>query len=173
MKEAEELRVGVRKGMMWFGRERLAESAYENAVAEMKKPQPNRQSGAVAPELRDQPQPEIPRSDRAERKDHRQTGNGRGQLGDPRVCTPTDHGRDGNPDGAHGPPTICRAMTSNRRPRPPPPQAPPDRRLPSQRPGCPSPPRRPGRRRPRPRGHRLPAMAELLPSRSRPFHRAR
>jgi type IV pilus assembly protein PilQ len=41
MKEAEELRVGVRKGMMWFGRERLAESAYENAVAEMKKPQPN------------------------------------------------------------------------------------------------------------------------------------
>jgi type IV pilus assembly protein PilQ len=41
MKDAEKLRVGVRKGMMWFGRERLAESAYENAVAEMNKPHPN------------------------------------------------------------------------------------------------------------------------------------
>ncbi len=41
MKELEQLRVGVRKGMMWFGRERLAESAYEDAVAEMKKPHPD------------------------------------------------------------------------------------------------------------------------------------
>ncbi|HEY1922221.1 MAG TPA: hypothetical protein VGG44_05605 [Tepidisphaeraceae bacterium] len=41
MKDLEKLRVGVRKGMMWFGRERLAESAYENAVAEMNKPKPN------------------------------------------------------------------------------------------------------------------------------------
>jgi type IV pilus assembly protein PilQ len=41
LKDAETLRVGVRKGMMWFGRERLAESAYENAVAEMNKPVPD------------------------------------------------------------------------------------------------------------------------------------
>jgi type IV pilus assembly protein PilQ len=41
MKEAEKERVGVRKGMMWFGRERLAETAYENAVAEMSKPAPD------------------------------------------------------------------------------------------------------------------------------------
>jgi type IV pilus assembly protein PilQ len=41
LKEAEKLRLGVRKGMMWFGRERLAESAYEEAVAEMNKPKPN------------------------------------------------------------------------------------------------------------------------------------
>ncbi len=41
MKDAEKLRVGVRKGMMWFGRERLAESDYEYAVAEMNKPRPN------------------------------------------------------------------------------------------------------------------------------------
>jgi type IV pilus assembly protein PilQ len=41
LRKANELRVGVRKGMMWFGRERLAESAYENAVAEMKKRRPN------------------------------------------------------------------------------------------------------------------------------------
>ena len=41
MKEAERERVGVRKGMMWFGRERLAETAYENAVAEMSKPKPD------------------------------------------------------------------------------------------------------------------------------------
>jgi type IV pilus assembly protein PilQ len=41
LKDAEILRVGVRKGMMWFGRERLAESAYENAVAEMNKPIPD------------------------------------------------------------------------------------------------------------------------------------
>ncbi|MGD0137310.1 MAG: hypothetical protein ABSD28_00400 [Tepidisphaeraceae bacterium] len=41
MKEAERERVGMRKGMMWFGRERLAETAYENAVAEMAKPKPN------------------------------------------------------------------------------------------------------------------------------------
>jgi type IV pilus assembly protein PilQ len=40
VKELEQMRVGVRKGMMWFGRERLAESAYENAVAEMNKPHP-------------------------------------------------------------------------------------------------------------------------------------
>ncbi|MGA2441616.1 MAG: hypothetical protein ABSH08_11695 [Tepidisphaeraceae bacterium] len=41
MKEAEKERVGVRKGMMWCGRERLAETAYENAVAEMSKPKPD------------------------------------------------------------------------------------------------------------------------------------
>jgi type IV pilus assembly protein PilQ len=40
VKELEQMRIGVRKGMMWFGRERLAESAYENAVAEMNKPHP-------------------------------------------------------------------------------------------------------------------------------------
>jgi len=42
-KEAEKMRVGVRKGMMWFGRERLAETAYENAQAELAKPNPNMQ----------------------------------------------------------------------------------------------------------------------------------
>jgi type IV pilus assembly protein PilQ len=41
LKDAERLRVGVRKGMMWFGRERLAESAYEDAVDEMNKPHPD------------------------------------------------------------------------------------------------------------------------------------
>jgi type IV pilus assembly protein PilQ len=41
LREAERLRVGVRKGMMWFGRERLAESAYEDAVDEMNKPNPD------------------------------------------------------------------------------------------------------------------------------------
>jgi type IV pilus secretin PilQ/predicted competence protein len=40
-KEAEKMRVGVRKGMMWFGRERLAVTAYENAEAELAKPKPN------------------------------------------------------------------------------------------------------------------------------------
>jgi type IV pilus assembly protein PilQ len=40
-KEAEKMRVGVRKGMMWFGRERLAETAYENAEVELAKPKPN------------------------------------------------------------------------------------------------------------------------------------
>jgi type IV pilus assembly protein PilQ len=42
LKRVEELRVGVRKGMMFFGQERLAEIAYENAVAEENKPNPNR-----------------------------------------------------------------------------------------------------------------------------------
>jgi type IV pilus assembly protein PilQ len=41
MKEAERIRVGVRKGMMWFGRERLAETAYEKAVDIMSKPNPD------------------------------------------------------------------------------------------------------------------------------------
>jgi type IV pilus assembly protein PilQ len=41
MQDAEKIRVGVRKGMMWFGRERLAETAYENAVAELSKPVPD------------------------------------------------------------------------------------------------------------------------------------
>ena len=42
MKHVEDLRVGVRKGMMFFGRERLAELAYENAVHELTKPNPDR-----------------------------------------------------------------------------------------------------------------------------------
>ncbi len=42
MAEAEQLRIGVRKGMMPWGRERLAESVYEKAVAEMNKPNPDR-----------------------------------------------------------------------------------------------------------------------------------
>ncbi len=42
MKEMEKLRVGVRKGMMPWGRERLAECWYEKAVAEMHKPSPDR-----------------------------------------------------------------------------------------------------------------------------------
>jgi type IV pilus assembly protein PilQ len=44
LKEMDKLRVGVRRGMMCFGRERLAESEYESAVKEMNKPNPNRQS---------------------------------------------------------------------------------------------------------------------------------
>jgi type IV pilus assembly protein PilQ len=42
LKTAEQMRVGVRKGMMWWGRERLAESCYETAVREMNKSNPNR-----------------------------------------------------------------------------------------------------------------------------------
>ena len=38
MKEAEKLRVGVRQGMMCFGRERLAEAAYDKALEELAKP---------------------------------------------------------------------------------------------------------------------------------------
>jgi type IV pilus assembly protein PilQ len=40
-KDGEKLRVGVRKGMMPWGRERLAEMAYECAEAELKKPEPD------------------------------------------------------------------------------------------------------------------------------------
>ena len=43
LKESEKMRVGVRAGMMFFGRERLAECSYEQAVAEWNKPNPNRQ----------------------------------------------------------------------------------------------------------------------------------
>ncbi len=38
LKESERLRVGIRKGMMPFGRQRLAEMSYEGAQQEMKKP---------------------------------------------------------------------------------------------------------------------------------------
>lgn len=41
LEDAEKLRVGVRKGMMPWGSERLAESAYENAVAELNKSTPD------------------------------------------------------------------------------------------------------------------------------------
>ncbi|HTL29119.1 MAG TPA: hypothetical protein VL282_07860, partial [Tepidisphaeraceae bacterium] len=44
LKDMDKLRVGVRRGMMCFGRERLAESEYEAAVKEMSKPNPNRQT---------------------------------------------------------------------------------------------------------------------------------
>ncbi|MDB5303408.1 MAG: pilQ [Phycisphaerales bacterium] len=42
LKEAERIRVGMRRGLMPWGRERLAESWYENAVKEMNKPKPDR-----------------------------------------------------------------------------------------------------------------------------------
>jgi len=42
-KDAERMRVGARRGLMPWGRERLAESWYEMAVEEMNKPHPNRQ----------------------------------------------------------------------------------------------------------------------------------
>jgi len=41
-RDMEKLRVGVRRGMMPWGRERLAEAEYEHAVREMAKPNPNR-----------------------------------------------------------------------------------------------------------------------------------
>jgi type IV pilus assembly protein PilQ len=44
LKRAEQLRVGARHGLMWFGRERLAESHYESAKREMAKDRPNRKS---------------------------------------------------------------------------------------------------------------------------------
>lgn len=40
MKDLDKLRIGVRRGMMPFGRERLAECFYDQAVAEMAKPHP-------------------------------------------------------------------------------------------------------------------------------------
>ncbi len=40
--DVDRIRVGIRKGLMPWGRERLAESAYENAVKEMAKPTPNK-----------------------------------------------------------------------------------------------------------------------------------
>jgi len=43
LKQAEKLRVGTRNGMMPFGRERLAESCYEKARAEMDKSNPDKQ----------------------------------------------------------------------------------------------------------------------------------
>ena len=42
LKEIEKLRVGVRRGMMFWGRERLAETSYQWAVDEMKKPTADR-----------------------------------------------------------------------------------------------------------------------------------
>ncbi|HEV2293493.1 MAG TPA: secretin and TonB N-terminal domain-containing protein [Tepidisphaeraceae bacterium] len=44
LKRIEQLRVGTRRGMMWFGRERLAESAFESAKREMTKDRPNRKT---------------------------------------------------------------------------------------------------------------------------------
>ena len=41
-KRMEQFRIGVRKDMMPFGRLRLAEACYENAVAELAKPEPDR-----------------------------------------------------------------------------------------------------------------------------------
>jgi len=43
LKKAEKYRVGVRKGMMPWGRERLAEGEYEKALSELKKDHPNNQ----------------------------------------------------------------------------------------------------------------------------------
>jgi len=42
LKWGDQMRVGVRKGMMWWGRERLAETCYECAVSEMNKSHPDR-----------------------------------------------------------------------------------------------------------------------------------
>jgi type IV pilus assembly protein PilQ len=43
LKQTERIRVGMRKGLMPWGRDRLAESWYQNAVNEMNKPHPDRQ----------------------------------------------------------------------------------------------------------------------------------
>jgi type IV pilus secretin PilQ/predicted competence protein len=43
LRDIEKLRVGIRKGMMPWGRERLAEASYEKAVKEMNKRNPSRQ----------------------------------------------------------------------------------------------------------------------------------
>ena len=43
MRDGERLRVGMRRGLMPWGRERMAESAYQKAVEEMAKPNPDRQ----------------------------------------------------------------------------------------------------------------------------------
>jgi type IV pilus assembly protein PilQ len=43
-KEADKLRTGVRRGMMPWGRERLAESDYEHALADLNKAKPDRKS---------------------------------------------------------------------------------------------------------------------------------
>jgi type IV pilus assembly protein PilQ len=43
LKKADKYRVGVRKGMMPWGRERLAEGEYEKALCELKKDHPNNQ----------------------------------------------------------------------------------------------------------------------------------
>jgi type IV pilus assembly protein PilQ len=43
LKQTERIRVGMRRGLMPWGRERLAESWYQNAVTEMNKPHPDRQ----------------------------------------------------------------------------------------------------------------------------------
>jgi type IV pilus assembly protein PilQ len=42
MRDGEKMRIGVRRGMMFYGRERLAENAYEKAVREMNKKRPSR-----------------------------------------------------------------------------------------------------------------------------------
>jgi type IV pilus assembly protein PilQ len=42
LKTVERMRVGTRRGMMPWGRERLADSAYQKAVEELKKPNPDR-----------------------------------------------------------------------------------------------------------------------------------
>ena len=44
LSRTEQLRVGARHGLMWFGRERLAESHFEKAKREMAKDHPNRKS---------------------------------------------------------------------------------------------------------------------------------
>jgi type IV pilus assembly protein PilQ len=44
LKDGQRLRVGVRQGMMFWGRERLADMYYESAVTEMNKPHPDRKS---------------------------------------------------------------------------------------------------------------------------------
>jgi type IV pilus assembly protein PilQ len=44
MKMGEQLRVGIRKGMMPWGRERMADTYYEWAQKEMRKPNPNRRT---------------------------------------------------------------------------------------------------------------------------------
>jgi type II secretory pathway component GspD/PulD (secretin) len=42
LRRAEEYRVGARKGLMFFGTERLAEAAYEDARADLSRPNPDR-----------------------------------------------------------------------------------------------------------------------------------
>src|SRR5690606_3065471 len=59
MRDLEKMRVGVRKGMLPWGRERMAEGEYERALRELNKPTPDRKAALWPLDAATHPNPKL------------------------------------------------------------------------------------------------------------------
>ena len=93
LKQTERIRVGMRKGLMPWGRERLAESWYQNAVNEMNKPHPDRNKALFHLNCAIHLNPKFTEAMEMRAQTHRHGSDGDRQQHDPLLREEADHGR--------------------------------------------------------------------------------